>query len=140
MTFAWVALGAASGAPLRYLVESAIKSRHDTVFPWGTLVVVNLVGCLILGFVVAGAARLPPAVQTGVGAGFCGALTTYSTFSHETLRLVEVGARFYAVVYVAGSLLGGLGAAGLGWTLGSWLVAIREVPTGMSTLRRPIGR
>lgn len=118
-----VAVGAAFGAPLRYLVDRAIQRRHDTVFPWGTLAV-NLAGCLILGFLVAGAARLAPAVRTAVGTGFCGALTTYSTFSYETLRLIEDRARVYAAAYVAGSLLGGLGAVGLGWTLGSWLVAI----------------
>jgi fluoride exporter len=120
MTFVWVALGAAIGAPVRYLVDRAIQTRHDTVFPWGTMTV-NLTGCLVLGFLVAAATALPPAVEVILGTGFCGALTTYSTFSYETLCLLEDGARFYAVAYLGASLLGGSGAVGLGWTLGSWL-------------------
>jgi CrcB protein len=120
MTVAWVALGAAFGAPLRYLVDRLVQSRHDTVFPWGTLTV-NFAGCLLLGFLVAASGRLSPALEVAAGTGFCGALTTYSTFSYEVLRLAEGGARFYAAAYVVASLLGGLGAAGLGGLLGSSL-------------------
>jgi CrcB protein len=122
MTVLWVALGAAFGAPLRYLVDRAVQRRHDTVFPWGTTTV-NVVGCLVLGFLVAAALRVPPAVAAAVGTGFCGALTTYSTFSYEVLRLMQDGARFYASAYVVISLLGGFGAAALGWALGSALAA-----------------
>jgi CrcB protein len=120
MTFIWVALGASVGAPLRFLVDRVIQTRHDTVFPWGTLTA-NLTGCLVLGFLVAAATQLPPAVEATLGTGLCGALTTYSTFSYETLRLIEDGARFYAVAYLAASIAGGFGAVGLGWTLGAWL-------------------
>ena len=80
MTSAWVALGAAFGAPLRDLVDRAIQTRHDTVFPWGTMTV-NITGCLVLSFLVVAMGHLPPAVEAAVGTGFCGALTTYSTFS-----------------------------------------------------------
>jgi CrcB protein len=120
MTFVWVALGASVGAPLRFLVDRTIQTRHDTVFPWGTLTA-NLTGCLVLGFLVAAATKLPVAVEAALGTGFCGALTTYSTFSYETLRLLETGARFYAVAYLGASLVAGFGAVGLGWTLGGWL-------------------
>jgi CrcB protein len=120
VTVVWVALGASVGAPLRFLIDRGIQVRHDTVFPWGTLTA-NLAGCLVLGFLVAALTRLPPAVEATLGTGFCGALTTYSTFSFETLRLLEGGARFYAVTYLVASLLGGFGAVGLGWTVGTWL-------------------
>ena len=53
-TVVWVALGAAFGAPLRYLVDRVIQTRHDTVFPWGTMTA-NVTGCLVLGFLVAAA-------------------------------------------------------------------------------------
>jgi CrcB protein len=108
VTVLLVALGAAIGAPLRYLVDRAVQARHDSVFPWGTFAV-NVSGSFLLGFL----AALPAegTLMALVGTGFCGALTTYSTFSYETLRLIEKGARFYAVANVVASLIAGLGAA-----------------------------
>ena len=120
MTVLWVALGAAIGAPLRYLTDRAVQGRHDSVFPWGTLTV-NMVGSFLLGLLTAVSTQLSPAVGAAVGIGFCGALTTYSTFSYEILRLLEDRARFYAAADIGASLLGGFGAVGLGWTLGTWV-------------------
>ncbi|MEU3224438.1 fluoride efflux transporter CrcB [Streptomyces sp. NPDC006976] len=118
MNWLLVIAGAAVGAPLRYLTDRAVQSRHDTVFPWGTFTV-NMAGCLILGLltgaVVAGAAS--SSVQLLVGTGFCGALTTYSTFSYETLRLAEDGARLYAAANAVASVVIGLGAAFAGVSL-----------------------
>ncbi len=114
MTVLLVALGAAVGAPLRYLTDRTIQARHDSVFPWGTLTV-NVAGSVVLGFITG--LPVAPAVAALVGTGFCGALTTYSTFSYETLRLVQDGARFYALVNVVGSILAGLGAAYCGLLL-----------------------
>jgi CrcB protein len=114
-----VVLGAAVGAPLRYLTDRAVQKRHDTVFPWGTFTV-NIVGCVVLG-VVAGAAStasVPHEVQLLVGTGFCGALTTYSTFSYETLRLIEQDAKFFAAANVVASIVAGLGGAFLGVAIG----------------------
>ncbi|WP_432824669.1 fluoride efflux transporter CrcB [Dactylosporangium sp. CA-092794] len=109
-----VVLGAAVGAPLRYLTDRAIQAKHDSVFPWGTMTV-NVAGSALLGLV----AGLPanPALTALLGTGFCGALTTYSTFSYETLRLAQDGARFYAVMNVVASLVAGLGAASAGLLL-----------------------
>ncbi|RDG36244.1 fluoride efflux transporter CrcB [Streptomyces corynorhini] len=111
MNWLLVILGATVGAPLRYLTDRSVQRRHDSVFPWGTLVV-NVAGCLILGLVTgavtAGAAS--SRTQLLLGTGLCGALTTYSTFSYETLRLAEDGARFYALANVAASVAAGLGA------------------------------
>jgi CrcB protein len=114
VTVLLVALGAAIGAPLRYLTDRTIQARHDSVFPWGTLTV-NVAGSVVLGFITG--LPVAPAVAVLVGTGFCGALTTYSTFSYETLRLVQDGARFYALVNVVGSILAGLGAAYCGLLL-----------------------
>lgn len=118
MTVLMIALGAIVGAPARYLTDRAIQSRHETVFPWGTLTV-NLVASLILGVVVGATAHLSPALTALVGTGFCGALSTYSTFSYEVMRLSGEGARFQAVLNVAVSLVAGIGAAALGWSIGS---------------------
>jgi fluoride exporter len=62
-----------------------------------------------------------PAVAAAVGTGFCGALSTYSTFSYETLRLLENRARLYAVANVVVALAAGLGAGALGWAVGAAL-------------------
>jgi CrcB protein len=109
VTVLLVAMGAALGAPTRYLVGQAVRS------PWGTFLV-NVVGCLVLG-AVAGSGRAPAGVVALVGTGFCGALTTYSTFSWETLRLAEEEAWWRPVAYVLGSTAAGLAAAALGWSL-----------------------
>jgi CrcB protein len=115
MTLLLVALGAVVGAPLRYLTDRFIQARHDTIFPWGTLTV-NVAGSLIMGFLLgaATAGRLDPMILTVLGPGFCGALTTYSTFGYETLRLAEDGSRFLATANIAINLFAGLGAAFIG--------------------------
>lgn len=115
MTLLLVMAGAAVGAPLRFLTDRAVQRRHDSVFPWGTLSV-NVVGSLVLGglsgALAAGVA--PAALGAVLGTGLCGALTTFSTFSYETLRLVEEDALAFAVANLVASLVAGLGAAFLG--------------------------
>jgi CrcB protein len=110
-----IALGAGLGAPARYLTDRAIQSRRRALFPWGT-VVVNVIACVLLGVVVG--ARSNATVTALVGTGFCGALSTYSTFGYETFRLSRPGTRWLAAGNVAVSLVAGIGAATLGWWLG----------------------
>ncbi|WP_250029016.1 fluoride efflux transporter CrcB [Paractinoplanes maris] len=117
MTVLLIALGAAVGAPLRYLTDQALKKRAGT-FPLGTFVA-NVLGSLLLGFVIGLPA--PAGVMALVGTGFCGALTTYSTFSLEALTLYESGERSRATTYVLASLIIGLSAAALGHLAGSTL-------------------
>ena len=105
-----VVLGAMVGAPLRYLIDRAVQTRHDTPFPWGTLTV-NVVGSFVLGGLAGFGALVPGPLMALVGVGFCGALTTYSTFGYETLRLIEERASFYAVLNVIVSVVAALGAA-----------------------------
>ncbi|WP_024805233.1 fluoride efflux transporter CrcB [Nocardia sp. BMG51109] len=113
MTAVLVFLGAMVGAPLRYLIDRAVLSRHDGVFPWGTFLV-NLTGCLVLGGLT-GAALGTPALAL-LGTGFCGALTTYSTFGYETVRLAEERSYLYAALNVVVSVVSGLGATLLAYT------------------------
>ena len=113
-----VLAGGMIGAPARYLADRLIQARHDNVFPWGTFAV-NMAGSAVLGFVL-GAQRhlgLPPAVFALVGTGFCGGLTTFSTFGYETLRLLEDGAVGEAGTNVLGSLAVGVLLAWLGFRL-----------------------
>jgi fluoride exporter len=114
VTVLLVIVGAAVGAPVRYLVDRAVQARLDSVFPWGTFAV-NVAGSLILGVLVGGA--LPAGVHALIGPGFCGALTTYSTFGYETIRLVEGNARRYAVLTAVVSVGAGLGAAFSGFAV-----------------------
>jgi CrcB protein len=115
MTLLLVLLGGAVGASARYLTDVTVQRAHGTEFPWGTWTV-NVVGSFILGFV---AVSGPVWVVTLVGTGFCGALTTFSTFGYETVRLSEEGRPGLAVGNVAASLVAGLAAGALGWWLGS---------------------
>ncbi|WP_327736181.1 fluoride efflux transporter CrcB [Streptomyces nojiriensis] len=122
MNWLLVVAGAAVGAPLRYLLDRAVQARHDSLFPWGTFVV-NAAACLVLGSL-AGAALAGAAssrLHLLLGAGLCGALSTYSTFSYETLRLAERGRGFLAAANVVMSVLVGLGAVRLGSQAARWL-------------------
>lgn len=107
-------LGAA-GALSRYAVGSAVGT---TSFPWPTLAV-NVAGAFLLGLVlVAGPARWDDDVVVGVGVGFLGAFTTFSTFGVETHTLLR-GERYgAAAAYVVASVLLGVAAAALGWSVG----------------------
>lgn len=108
MTALLVAVGAAVGAPCRYLVGHVLDGR----LPVGTLLV-NLVGCLLLGWF--SALGLSGHQAALLGTGFCGSLTTYSAF---TVHAVDLGGRTgtaYALVTVAG----GLAACALGFALGA---------------------
>jgi CrcB protein len=118
MNWLLVVVGGMIGAPLRYLTDRAVQSRHDSVLPWGTFAV-NVTGSLILGLLTGAAAAGVAGSHTQLllGTGLCGALTTYSTFSYETLRLAEGGARGYALANVVISVLAGLGAAFAGVAL-----------------------
>lgn len=118
MTVLLVLVGGAVGAPLRYLTDRVVQSRHDSGFPWGTFVV-NTVGSLILGMVLGHSATGPWTAL--LGTGFCGALTTYSTFGYETVLLASRRAWLYATLNALGSVAAGLGAAGLGLALGTAL-------------------
>lgn len=117
MTALWVALGAMVGAPLRYLVDRGIRRYRDTTFPWGTLAV-NLTASLLLGALVGAGTHVAGFVAALVGTGFCGALSTYSTFGYENQQLVIRRRRLTAVTYLAASVVIGIAVAALGWRVG----------------------
>ena len=123
MTVLLVLVGGALGAPLRYLTDVIVSSRHGSAVPWGTFTV-NVVGSFILG-ATAGAVTAtdgPEWVLTLIGTGFCGALTTFSTFGFETVRLVEKGSLRAAAVNITASLVVGMVACAGGWSLVAALV------------------
>jgi len=115
MFYIYLSLGGMAGTLARYGVGEWIDSWAGWAFPWGTLTV-NLVGSFILGFVIRAAEVLPLSLiaVAPITIGFCGALTTFSTFSYETISLLQDGAWPRAILYVAGSLVLGLVAVVLG--------------------------
>jgi CrcB protein len=120
VTILLVLLGGAIGAPLRYLADLFVQSRHDSVFPWGTFTV-NVAGSLVLGVTAATVVELdsPSWVLALVGTGICGALTTFSTFGYETVRLLEEGSLSAAAANGIASIVVGLGACAGGFALAS---------------------
>ena len=111
-----IAAGGAIGALLRYSVSTAVQGRTGTVFPYGTLTV-NVVGSLLIGFLyiwLIERLAVGPAVRAFMLIGVLGAFTTFSTFSMETLNLMESGHLGKALVNVLASVIVCVGAAGLG--------------------------
>ena len=116
MTPLLVVAGALAGAPLRLLV-TRLAARNGGDPARGTLAV-NVVGSALLGLLL-GAAATSPAVATLVGTGFCGTLTTFSTFGGDVLRMVEQRRLARSLTYAAASVVLGVGAATLGYLLAS---------------------
>lgn len=128
-----VLAGGMLGAPARYLADRVIQARHDSVFPWGTFAV-NVAGSAVLGFLLGAQSHLglPSAAFALLGTGFCGGLTTFSTFGYETLRLLEDGALGEAGLNVLGSLVVAVLAAWLGFRF-----AVALLPARAGLLSRP---
>lgn len=107
-----VALGGGIGASLRYLI-GLIPLKEPFVFPVKTLVI-NLLGCFVIGLVASLAVKnssLSPKLALFVKTGFCGGFTTFSTFALETEILIKTGQSGLAVLYVALSVVAGVGLA-----------------------------
>lgn len=126
----YVAAGGAAGSVVRLLLSGMVQSGTESGFPFGTLAV-NISGSLLLGFILRYALETPalsPEWRALLTTGFCGGFTTFSTFSYETVALLEEGDWRRACLYVGLSL----GMSLLGMVLG--LVAARE----LLALRRSI--
>jgi fluoride exporter len=117
--FLVVALGGLIGAPSRYLLDRAVSTRIESDLPWGTFTI-NITGSLLLGFLTGLSinGNLPLIDKDLLGTGFCGAYTTFSTFTYETVRLLEDGRVLDAVANVGAGLAAGLAAAAAGIAIG----------------------
>ncbi len=116
MNLVWyVAVGSAVGGAARFALSSFIQQRAGT-FPVSTLVV-NITGSLVLGFLMRyalGSTSVSPETRALLTMGFCGGYTTFSTFSYETIALMEDGDYRRAAIYVLASLVLSLAATFLG--------------------------
>jgi CrcB protein len=111
-----IATGGALGALLRYWTSLAVHSKLGAGFPYGTLTV-NVIGSLLMGFLYIWFIErlaMGPAVRAFLFIGVLGAFTTFSTFSLETLNLIESGQPGKAVLNVVISVIVCVTAAGLG--------------------------
>lgn len=104
-----IALGAGVGAPSRYLIDKSVKKFHRSLIPIETLGI-NTIGSFILGLT----AHRSHTVGYIFGTGFAGAFTTWSTFAVEAHHLIKKRHRTQAYLYLAATLILGIGAAAIG--------------------------
>ena len=124
----YVALGSAVGGVSRYLLGGLIQRLLDTTFPAGTLLV-NISGSFLLGAILRYAIETPtlsPEVRALLTIGFCGGYTTFSTFSYETVALLEDGEWTRAGLYVGASVLLSLVGVFLGFALAREVIVLRQ--------------
>lgn len=114
----YVGAGSFAGGVARYLVSLAMKSAGG--FPWPTFIV-NAVGCLLIGLLwglsVRSSNALSGHLSLFLSVGFCGGFTTFSTFSKESLALLQTGSYLTFALYAVGSVLLGIAAVALGYLI-----------------------
>ena len=117
-SFLLVFLGGGLGSALRYIVASAMN-QYSKVLPFGTFTV-NMLGCLLIGLILGYAQKentLTSNQTILLATGFCGGFTTFSAFANENLELIKNGEIFNLSVYTIGSILVGVLAVFIGFSL-----------------------
>ena len=112
----FVGAGGFLGSIARYLSQQLVIKYYGDIFPLGTLIV-NIAGCLLIGVLYGFMDRgklLYPETRLFLTTGFCGGFTTFSAFSIENIIMLNKGEYFYVLIYVALSVILGLGATYLG--------------------------
>lgn len=112
-SLAYIAFAGLLGTIARYALQGWVQARAgSTTFPLGTLAV-NLVGSLLAGLILryaTGTASITPDLRTALTIGFCGAFTTMSAFSYETVALLRDGNYWHVALYAGGTIVGCLAA------------------------------
>ncbi|MCU7694248.1 fluoride efflux transporter CrcB [Haoranjiania flava] len=111
-----IGIGSFIGGVCRYMVSVAMQNRLSTILPYGTLVV-NVLGCLLIGIVFAFFEKQPSNQEWKLflATGVLGGFTTFSAFSNETIILLRNGQLGLAAMYIGASVLSGLAATYLGY-------------------------
>ena len=109
LTYAWVALGGALGSMARFWMANAVADLTGPAFPWGTLAI-NVIGSFVIGLFYAltgpgGRFGVPSDARIFVMVGLCGGFTTFSSFSLQTLTLLQDGEMLRAGGYIVGSVV-----------------------------------
>ena len=118
----WVAAGGALGSVARFWLAAFVAGLTGPLFPWGTLLI-NVLGSFVIGWFGAwtgpdGAIDVPPDIMVFVLVGICGGFTTFSSFSLQTLELLNAGETLRAGSYILGSVALCLLAVWAGFVLG----------------------
>jgi len=108
-SYLWVAIGSALGGVARYWCSGVAARLFGETFPWGT-VIVNIVGSFVIGFFATltgpdGRVYASSIVRQFVMLGICGGYTTFSSFSLQTLELMQSGELVWAGAYILGSVV-----------------------------------
>lgn len=122
-TVLWIGLGGFLGANARYWLGLWLADRFGTAFPYGTLVA-NTIGSFILAFLLTlatGRLSVLPGVRLFLAIGFLGGFTTFSSFSYETVGLLEQNGWGAAVLNVIANTGFGLAGVILGIVVARWL-------------------
>lgn len=125
MHYIWIAFGAALGGSARYWITGLVQERWVGMFPVGTLTV-NILGSFLLGlfiFLTQNTLNEWPQMRLFWSVGFCGALTTFSTFSYETVKLMEdaewsaalANVFLNVTLTIAGIFLAWMAVKGINW-------------------------
>lgn len=121
----YIVAGGIAGTLSRWYLQGWIQSRSGVAtFPVGTLAI-NILGSFVIGFVqrlATGSTVITPKLRAGLTIGFCGAFTTMSTFSYESVRLLSDGEHSLGAIYLAGTIAGCVGAIVLGAALAEKLL------------------
>jgi CrcB protein len=126
MYYLYVAIFGAFGATARYWISSVLRPE---VFPYNTLII-NITGCFFLAVTVKYLTTLPNLSKNfvnGIGTGFIGSFTTFSTFSVEVVQMISRGDVFSAACYVFASIAGGFLSAALGFFISSRMLRRKEL-------------
>jgi CrcB protein len=129
LTYLWVAVGGALGSMARFGCSSLVANWFGTTFPWGTLII-NVVGSFVIGFFATltgpdGRLLVPGDVRQFVMVGICGGYTTFSSFSLQTLTLLQDGEVASAGLNIGASVMLCMIAVWLGYVAAGSLNAVK---------------
>jgi fluoride exporter len=131
MVYFWIAAGSALGGIARFWCSGVIARAFGETFPWGTLIV-NVSGSLLIGIIAAltgpdGRIFLGSTARLALMAGFCGGYTTFSSFSLQTLSLVQDGELWLAGANIALSVVACLVAVWAGYAFATSINALKWI-------------
>lgn len=129
--YIWIAIGSALGGMARYWCSGVAALLFGATFPWGTLIV-NVAGSLVIGFVATitgpdGRLFISSTARQFIMLGLCGGFTTFSSFSLQTLNLMNDGQWLYATLNIGASVIACLVAVWLGHIAAVHLNALKWV-------------